>query len=131
MQHINRHFKLKITGLRVFAHHGVFDHERQNGQDFYIDATVWLDARAAAQNDDIGQTVHYGNLAEALVEDAGGRPVDLIETLAARLLELVMNFGGAEGQSPVRKAKITVHKPSAPIGYEFADVSVTVKARRD
>ena len=38
MQH-----KIAITGLRVFAHHGVFDFERQNGQDFYIDATIWID----------------------------------------------------------------------------------------
>ena len=118
--------KIKLTGLRVFAYHGVFDFERQNGQDFYIDATIWIDGDKAAFTDDLANTVHYGMLAQALVENARKEPVDLLETLAQRLLDTVMNFNfGA-----VEKAEITVHKPDAPIPYEFADVSVTVRAKR-
>ena len=60
--------------------------------------------------------------AEAIVYSA-------LETLAQRLLDLVLNWGGPAG--PVAKAKITVHKPNAPIVYEFNDVSVTVKGKRD
>jgi dihydroneopterin aldolase len=41
-----------------------------------------------------------------------------------------MNFGGGPAGGPVIKAKITVHKPNAPIIYEFEDVSVSVKAKR-
>ena len=105
--------KIKLTGLRVFAHHGVFDFERQNGQDFYIDATVWVDNKVLAFNDDLSNTVHYGDLAKALVENVKAQPVDLLETLAQRLLDMVLNWGGPA--SPVVKAKITVHKPNAPI----------------
>jgi dihydroneopterin aldolase len=122
--------KISIKGLRVFAHHGVFESERLNGQDFFIDADVWIDGEAAAANDDLAKTVHYGELANALVAAAKANPVDLIETLATRLLELVMNFGGGEVTGIVKKAKITVHKPKAPIEHEFSDVSVTVKAKR-
>jgi dihydroneopterin aldolase len=116
--------------LRVYAHHGVFDYERQNGQDFYIDATVWIHGEAAAFSDDLSKTVHYGELAKAIVDNVKGQPVDLLETLAQRLLDMVMNFGGGAAGGPVIKAKITVHKPNAPIIYEFEDVSVTVKAKR-
>ena len=122
--------KISIRGLRVFPHHGVFEFERAYGQDFFIDCDVWVDATAAAANDDLAQTVHYGALADALVLDAKTNPVDLLETLATRLLALVMGFGGGEATGIVRKAKITVHKPNAPIDHEFADVSVTVKAKR-
>lgn len=122
--------KISIKGLRVFAHHGVFESERLNGQDFFIDADVWIDGEAAAANDDLAKTVHYGELANVLVAAAKANPVDLIETLATRLLELVMNFGGGEATGIVKKAKITVHKPKAPIEHEFSDVSVTVKAKR-
>jgi len=122
--------KISIKGLRVFAHHGVFESERLNGQDCFIDADVWIDGEAAAANDDLAKTVHYGELANALVAAAKANPVDLIETLATRLLELVMNFGGGEATGIVKKAKITVHKPKAPIEHEFSDVSVTVKAKR-
>jgi dihydroneopterin aldolase len=118
--------KISITGLRVFAHHGVFDFERQNGQDFYIDAYIWVDGDKAAFSDDLNHTAHYGDLAKGLVELTKNNPVDLLETLAQRLLDYALNFGGGK----VLKAKITVHKPGAPIPYEFEDVSITVKAKR-
>jgi dihydroneopterin aldolase len=118
--------KIAITGLRVFAHHGVFDFERQNGQDFYIDAAIWVDGDKAAFTDDLNNTAHYGDLAKGLVELTKNNPVDLLETLAQRLLDYALNFGGGK----VLKAKITVHKPGAPIPYEFEDVSITVKAKR-
>lgn len=120
-------YRIEITGLRVFAHHGVFDFERQNGQDFYIDATLWVAGNAAAFNDDLSQTVHYGELAKGLVDLTKSEPVDLLETLAQRLLDYCLNFG----HGIVQQARVTVHKPNAPIPYEFADVSVTVEAKRD
>ena len=126
MQH-----KISLKGLRVFAYHGVFDFERQNGQDFYIDATVWIDGVRAAMNDDLAATLNYAELAKVLVENAKNEPVDLLETLAARLLDVVMNMGGGDATGLVRKAKVTVHKPNAPIVYDFEDVSVTVKASRE
>jgi dihydroneopterin aldolase len=126
MQH-----KISLTGLRVFAYHGVFDFERQNGQDFYIDASVWIDGDKAAMNDDLAATINYGELAKLLVENAKNNPVDLLETLAARLLDLVMNLAGGDATGVIRKAKVTVHKPNAPILYDFEDVSVTVKASRE
>jgi dihydroneopterin aldolase len=120
--------KIKIKGLRVYAHHGVFDFERQNGQDFYIDATIWVSGKATF-TDDLNHTVHYGDLAKSLVEAAKSQPVDLLETLAQRLLDLTLNFGGGSLSGLVEKAKITVHKPNAPIPYDFEDVSVTIKGK--
>ena len=122
--------QIQLTGLRVFGYHGVFDFERQNGQDFYIDCSVWIDGTKAALNDDLAKTVNYADLAKALVENAKSEPVDLLETLAQRLLEMVMNLGGGDATGMIQKAKVTVHKPNAPIVYDFSDVSVTVKAKR-
>jgi dihydroneopterin aldolase len=122
--------KIKLTGLRVFGYHGVFDFERQNGQDFYIDCSVWIDGTKAALNDDLAKTVNYADLAKALVENAKSEPVDLLETLAQRLLDMVMNLGGGDATGMIQKAKVTVHKPNAPIVYDFEDVSVSVKAKR-
>jgi dihydroneopterin aldolase len=118
--------KIQLTGLRVHGYHGVFEFERAYGQTFIIDASVWLDASAAASSDDLAKTLNYGSLADLLVEDAKANPVDLLETLAERLLVKVMEFGGPV----VTKASVTVHKPEAPIPHEFDDVSVTVEAQR-
>lgn len=129
--------KIQLTGLRVFGHHGVFDFEKENGQEFIIDAAVWVDASEAVAKDDVAGTVHYGELADAIVANVSHEPVDLIETLAWRLLRLVLAFGATADParnnaivSPVIKAEITVHKPNAPIAHKFDDVSVTVKGRR-
>lgn len=119
---------IELKGLRVFAHHGVFDFERQNGQDFYIDAKVWVDNSNFESSADLEKSVNYAELAKALSDNVRGEPVDLLETLAQRLLELVLNWGGNNG--PVLKAKITVHKPNAPIELEFTDVLVSAKGKR-
>ncbi|MGJ0205012.1 dihydropteroate synthase [Leucobacter sp. gxy201] len=117
--------RIALTGLEVFAHHGVFEFEREQGQRFLIDAAVTVDLEAAAANDELGRTVHYGELAEAIVADVSRDPVDLIETVAERVAATALRFPG------VIETEITVHKPEAPIDAVFADVSVTVVRRAE
>ena len=116
--------RITLTGLRVRGRHGVFDHERRDGQDFVVDATLWLDSRPAAASDDVADTVDYGMLAERLAAVVAGDPVNLIETLAARLAELCM------ADERVIAAEVTVHKPQAPIARTFTDVAVTARRSR-
>ncbi len=54
--------RISLTGLRVFARHGVHAAERKEGQEFVIDAVLWLDTRPAAAGDDLAATVDYGTL---------------------------------------------------------------------
>lgn len=112
--------RITLTGLEVFAHHGVFEFERAQGQRFVIDAEVTVDLAPAAAGDALARTVHYGELAEAIADAVGRDPVDLIETVAERVAAVALGFAG------VRSARITVHKPDAPIELPFADVAVTV-----
>jgi dihydroneopterin aldolase len=116
--------ELRLTGLRAFAHHGVFEHERENGQPFVIDVVVHLQAREAAASDDIGDTVHYGVLAERIVAAVESDPVDLIETVAERVAAIVLEDERA------LLAEVTVHKPEAPVAVPFDDVSVTIRRGR-
>nr|WP_159944104.1 MULTISPECIES: dihydroneopterin aldolase [unclassified Nocardiopsis] len=112
--------RVALRGLRARGHHGVFDFERREGQDFVVDAVLHLDTAPAAASDDVADTVHYGLLADRLVAVVTGEPVNLIETLAERLARECLS------EPLVERAEVTVHKPSAPIGHEFADVAVTV-----
>ena len=115
---------IALTGLRVFGYHGVFEHERREGQDFVVDVALTLDTTPAATSDDVTDTVHYGELAEALAAVVAGEPVDLIETLAARLADVCL------ADTRVDRARVTVHKPNAPIPLTFADVAVTIERTR-
>jgi dihydroneopterin aldolase len=113
--------EIALTGLRVRGFHGVLPSERADGQDFLVDAVLSVDTRAAAASDDLALTVDYGTLAARLAEVVAGEPVDLIETLAARLADVCL------ADSRVISVRLTVHKPSAPVGLPFSDVSVTVE----
>lgn len=116
--------RITLTGLRVRGFHGVFEHERRDGQDFVVDATLELPTATAAASDDVADTVHYGELAERLAAVVAGEPVNLIETLAERLAAVCL------ADPRVRAATVTVHKPQAPIPLTFADVAVTVRRER-
>jgi dihydroneopterin aldolase len=116
--------RISITGLRVRGYHGVLPHERVAGQDFVVDAVLWLDTAPAAAGDDLNLTADYGAIADRLAAIVAGEPVNLIETLADRLAAACL------AASPVQSAEITVHKPQAPVGQEVADIAVTVRRDR-
>jgi dihydroneopterin aldolase len=116
--------RIRLRGLRVRGHHGVFDFERRDGQDFVVDVELELDLAPAAASDDVTDTVHYGELAGRLAQVIAGEPVNLIETLAERLTAVCL------ADTRVAAATVTVHKPQAPITHEFADVAVTLRRAR-
>lgn len=116
--------RIELRGLRVRGHHGVFDHERRDGQDFVVDVTVWMDLAPAAASDDLADTLHYGELAERVAGIVGGEPRDLIETVAGQVAEDIMT------DSRVHAAEVVLHKPQAPIPLEFADVAVVARRSR-
>jgi len=116
--------RITLKGLRARGHHGVLPEEREEGQDFLVDVVLELDLRAAARTDDLTETVDYGALASRLVAVVTGEPVNLIETLADRLVSVCLE------DRRVVTATVTVHKPHAPIPHEFADVAVRVRRGR-
>jgi dihydroneopterin aldolase len=116
--------RITLTGLRVRGFHGVFDHERRDGQDFVVDAELELSTEAAAASDDLADTVDYGDLATRLAAVISGEPVNLLEKLAALLADECL------ADPLVEAATVTVHKPQAPIPLTFADVAVTIRRDR-
>jgi dihydroneopterin aldolase len=116
--------RISLLGLRAFGRHGVFDHERRDGQEFVVDAVLWVDTRPAGSADDLTLTVDYGEMAARLAAIVSGEPVALIETLADRLAVACL------ADPAVCEAEITVHKPHAPMPVPFRDVAVTIRRTR-
>ncbi|MEE2031383.1 dihydroneopterin aldolase [Rhodococcus chondri] len=116
--------RIELRGLRVRGNHGVFDHEKRDGQDFLIDITAWLDLAPAARSDALGDTLHYGVLAERAAAIVAGPARDLIETVAGEIAADVLT------DQRVARVEVTVHKPSAPIALTFSDVAVVVDRSR-
>lgn len=117
--------ELTITGVECFGHHGVFDFERRQGQGFVIDLTLGLDTAPAARSDDLADTVDYGSLVGRVKSAVESDPVDLIETLADRIASVCLT------DERVEWARVSVHKPDAPIDATFSDVVLTITRKRE
>jgi dihydroneopterin aldolase len=113
-----------ITGVKAFGYHGVLAEEREKGQVFVTDVELRLDVRAAAARDELSATVDYSAVAAQVVAVVEGEPCQLIETVADRIAGAVLD------DDRVDAVRVTVHKPEAPLGVPFADVSVSVLRSR-
>jgi dihydroneopterin aldolase len=113
--------RIDLRGITAHGYHGVFDHERRDGQTFVADVSLGLDLGRAAENDDLTATVDYGKLTQQIHDAITGEPANLIESVALRMVDLCLSH------PLVRWASVTVHKPEAPIEVTIEDVSVTIE----
>ncbi|MEZ0051304.1 dihydroneopterin aldolase [Mycobacterium sp. MAA66] len=116
--------RIELRGLTVRGNHGVFDHERVDGQDFVVDITVWIDLAAAAASDELSDTLDYGALAQRAAAIIEGPPRNLIETVSAEIADDVMT------DERVHAVEVVLHKPNAPIPLTFNDVAVVARRSR-
>jgi dihydroneopterin aldolase len=116
--------RITLRGLEVFAHHGVFDFEQREGQTFRVDVTLWADLSQPGDSDDLADTIDYGRLASAIHERVAGERWNLLERVAQRVAEIVLDV------PMVAEVEVTIHKPQAPIPHEFDDVAVTIRRAR-
>jgi dihydroneopterin aldolase len=116
--------RIELRGLKVRGHHGVFEHERRDGQDFIVDVTVWIDLQRAAATDDLADTLDYGALATRVAEIVAGPPRNLIEAVAGQIADELM------ADERAHAVEVVVHKPQAPIPLDFADVAVVARRSR-
>lgn len=109
---------VRLNGVSGLGRHGWFDFERDEPQVFIADARLLVECDTLA--DDLAGTVDYGEVASRVEKRLSGEPVNLIETLAARIADDLIIL------PRVIEAEVTVHKPHAPLSTPFTDVSVTI-----
>ena len=112
---------IRIAGIKGFGYHGVFEAERANGQDFYVDVELETDLTRASVSDDVRDTINYAEVTDLVVEEITTDPVSLIEKLAGRIAERIK-----EDFPQVAGVTVTVHKPQAPVSAQVKDISVTI-----
>ena len=116
-EHLDR---IAVRGLTSTGHHGVFEFEKREGQTFVVDVVLGVDTREAAATDDLAHTINYAEVAADVIGLIQADPVDLIETLARQVADACLAREGVEA------VEVTVHKPEAPVGVAFGDVTVTI-----
>lgn len=113
--------RITIKNLKCFARHGVLDEEKKNGQFFLVDAVLYTDTRNAGCKDELTLSTDYGAVCHTINNWMEQNVCDLIETVAERLAELILMT-----YPLVHELDLTIHKPGAPIGLPFQDVSVNI-----
>lgn len=86
--------RIRLLGLEGYGHHGDLPAERELGAQFSLDLELLTDTRAVAQTDTLRGAVDYVKieaLARRLLE---GPPFRLLETLAERLAEAILQQPG-------------------------------------
>jgi dihydroneopterin aldolase/2-amino-4-hydroxy-6-hydroxymethyldihydropteridine diphosphokinase len=84
--------RIEITNLQVVAIVGALPHEREIAQPLRVDLSLEVDLRDAGRTDELGDTVHYGEVAERVAAVIGESKDALLERLAARIADTVLAF---------------------------------------
>ena len=113
--------EIRIEGLEVFAHHGVFPEETKLGQRFFVNVVLYTDTREAGKKDDMALSTDYGRVCMEIHAFLTSHTYKLLEGAAEYLAEhLLCRFPFIE------ELELEIRKPSAPVPLPFASVSVTV-----
>ena len=117
--------EIRIENLKVFAHHGVLQSEKKEGQYFYINAVAQLPLGKAGRTDDLNDTVSYAELCEVMVKEMQAKSYDLIEAAARNLIVRILT-----DYRMIKRITIEIRKPDAPINASFDSVSVKMSRAR-
>ncbi|MEI8391254.1 MAG: dihydroneopterin aldolase [Actinomycetes bacterium] len=109
-----------ITGLRVVSVIGVLEHERQAAQPLRVDIDIHVNLQEAGRSDDLSQTVHYGEVSMQIAEVARKTSDLLLERLAQRMADVVLQFPGALG------VELTLTKLRPPIPEDVESSAVRI-----
>lgn len=114
--------EIRIEGLEVYAHHGVYPEETKNGQYFYVNAVLYTDVRQAGSEDALEHTVNYGTVCQFVTDWMQENTCLLLEAVAQRLSQALLLEYGA-----LAALELEIQKPHAPIRQPFGNVSVKVR----
>lgn len=114
--------EIRIRELQVYANHGVFQEEKEKGQNFYINATLYMSTRKAGLSDALEDSVNYADVALFIDKYMKEHTVNLLECIAEKMAEaILLKF------SLIDEIELEIRKPEAPIPLPFGSVSVCIR----
>ena len=118
---MNKRDCIKITNLKIYAYHGVFEEEKTKGQDFYINVTLFLDIHTAGKSDCLEDSLNYGEVSHFINRIFTEKSYDLIEAACENVCQrLLLEY------AQLQAVEVELQKPHAPIGLPFENVSVSM-----
>ena len=114
-------FDINISKIKCSGKHGIYDHEKQNDQEFLVDIHIRISDFSA---DDINKTLNYEEIVNLVIKFVNTESFDLIETLAKQISEQIV-FKYAKNESLLQEIKVTIHKPNTNLKDRTEGISVS------
>lgn len=119
---MQKYDEIRIRELQIFAHHGVFDFETENGQNFYVNAVLYTDTKKAGKTDELMDSTNYGEVCQFITDFLTQNTYKLLEAAVEQTTaELLRRF------PLLRGVELELRKPEAPIPLPFGSVSVCIE----
>jgi len=117
-------YKIRLQNIRFRARHGALRAERDLPRDFVVDVTVEMPTTALPAKDSLSRVFDYEKLASIVVDEGTTKTYKLLETLAQRLIERMLE------ETPAETVTIEVRKFSPPTSASVDAFTVELTARR-
>ena len=116
--------RIDISGLRAVTIVGALPHEREIPQPLQIDLSLDVDLRDAGRTDELGDTVHYGLVADRVIAAVEESKDILLERLVARIADEVLSFDRVDA------VDVELTKLRPPIAVDATSTSVRIRRTR-
>lgn len=116
--------RILIDDLRVLTIIGALPHEREIPQPLRVDLSIGVDLHHAGLSDELNDTVHYGLVCERIVEMARDSKDILLERLAAKIADVVLEF------DLVESVDVTLTKLRPPVPEAVGTTAVVIHRTR-
>ena len=117
--------KIIISGLRIYAYHGVMEQERKVGAYFTIDLDCETDFTHAIESDDLSGTVSYADLFETIRREMS-LPSSLLEHVAGRIAKAIL-----QEYPTAPSVRLRLLKENPPMGADCKGAGVEIFIERE
>ena len=114
-------FDINISKIKCSGKHGIYNHEKQNNQEFLVDIHINV---SDFSEDDINKTLNYEEIVNLVIKIVNTESYDLIETLAKHISEQIV-FQYTKTEATIQEIKVTVHKPDTILKDRTEGISVS------
>lgn len=80
--------KIELEGMEFKAYHGCLEQEKVRGNQFVVDFEGELDLSAAAESDNLNDTLNYADIYEIVAYEMS-IPSELLENVAGRIVKAI------------------------------------------
>ena len=115
---------VKITNIRVYAHHGCLQEESIVGSEYSVDVSVAANLAKASGSDELMDTVDYVHIHQ-IVKEEMQIASKLLEHVAKRIIDKILTE-----IAMVDDVKVSVSKINPPIGGDVEKVTVVLSSKR-